>query len=156
MKQLHEVLAQEQERLPSGVLPQPLDREALGISGVFREPLVDRGDSGIEVRRLVSEGPHDSDNEVEERCDSPLFLFEQGHRDAVVDAGRLDPIHQAMVGEGQEVGFARTPWPDQENVVFLWASNRRGDARQHVVHDIVTPDEQGLQGLAVHVPRAVA
>ena len=87
------------------MVPQPRDREALGFGGVFREPVVYRGDFGIEARRLVGKGPQDSDNEVEERCDSPLFLVEQGHGDAVAGVGRIDPIHQAMVGEGQEVGL---------------------------------------------------
>ena len=28
-----------------------------------------------------------------------------------------------------------------------------GDAREHVFHQVVTPDEECLQGLAIHVPR---
>ena len=61
-----------------------------------------------------------------------------------------------MVGEGEEVGLPRTPWPDQKNIVLRLASYGRDDARKHIFHDIAAPDEEGLQGLAVHVAWAVA
>ena len=139
-----------------GVLPKARDREGLGVGGVFREPVVYRGNFGIKVRCLFDKGSQNPDDEVEERGDSPLFLVEQGHGDAVAGVGRVDPIHQAVVGEGEEVGLPRTPWPDQENVVFLRTSYRPGNAGQNVFHVIATPDEEGLQGLAIHVSRAIA
>ena len=128
----------------------------LGTGGVFREPVVYPGDFCIKVRDLAGKGSQDPDDEVEERCNSPLFLVEHGHGDAVPGVDRVDPIHQAMIGECEEVGLPRTPRPDQENVVFRRALYRRCDAGQHVFHFITPPNEEGLQRLAIHVARAVA
>ena len=38
-----------------------------------------------------------------------LFLVEQGNGDAVADIGRVEAIHQAVVGEGDEVGLPPNP-----------------------------------------------
>ena len=48
VKEVHEVLAEEQERLAPGVLPEQFDRKSLGFRGVLREPVVYPDDLGIE------------------------------------------------------------------------------------------------------------
>ena len=50
IKQVHEVLAEEQQRPASGVFPKARDREGLGVGGVFGKPVVYLVDFGIEIR----------------------------------------------------------------------------------------------------------
>ena len=93
--------------------PKQCDREGLGVSRVFREPVVYLGDFGMEFWRLNGKGSQDADYEVEIRCDSPLFLVQHSNGGAVTSVGRVEPFHQAMVGKREEVGLPGTSRPDK-------------------------------------------
>ena len=139
-----------------GVLSQSGDGEGFRAGGVFREPVVDVVDVGDQFRRLAGKGDEDPNNQVEERCNAPLFLVQQRHGDLVARLGRVDPIHQQVVRQREQVGLPRTPRPNQQDVVLVSAAYRLHDARQHGLHHVVASHEQGLQGLSIHVARAVA
>ena len=108
-EQVREVLADQQQRLASDVLPEPRKSDGFGFGGIFREHVAHRGDLGVQFWRLTGERPQDADNEIQERRYSPLVLFEQSDGHPFVRVVRAEPIHQPMACQGEEVGSSPNP-----------------------------------------------
>ena len=84
------------------------------------KPAVYVGDLTIELWLLFGKSPQNPNDEIEVRRNAPFFFFEQSDSNAVVTwLVYVKRGHQPVVGEDEEVGLARSPWPYQKNIVLL-------------------------------------